>query len=92
VSVDHWPGRPEGHGPVKIVHACGLLAWQALGAQSGGDCVSLRGGSLGEIWRAYGAHPGGAEEWVGESEILQPVVQSPGAYGAGLAMQRQLFF
>jgi hypothetical protein len=38
------------------MNACGLLAWQALGAQSGGDHMGLRGGSLGEC------RPGGAKE------------------------------
>jgi hypothetical protein len=40
--------RPEGHGPVETVNVCGSPAWQALEAQSDGDCVCLRGWSLGE--------------------------------------------
>jgi hypothetical protein len=72
VCVDHRPGspwgpawcspdcaglcRPEGHIAAEIMNACGSLAWQALGGQSGGDRVCLIGGSLGECG------PGGIEE------------------------------
>jgi hypothetical protein len=66
-SWSQWRScRPEGHGLAEIVNACRSLAWQALRAQSGGDCVGLRGGSLGD----HG--PGGAEEWAQGLEISQP--------------------
>jgi hypothetical protein len=72
--------RPEGCSPVEIVNACGSLAWQALRAQSGGDCAGLRSGSLGECG------PGGAEERAQGSEIPQPVEQRQhGPMGWGLA-------
>jgi hypothetical protein len=52
-----------------MVSVCGSLAWQALGARSGGDHAGLRGGSLGE--RSHG----GAEERAQGLEIPQPVKQ-----------------
>jgi hypothetical protein len=58
-----YPAGLRDTGLVEIVNACGSLAWQALGAQSGRDHVGLRGGSLGE------RGPGGAEEWAQGSEI-----------------------
>jgi hypothetical protein len=59
---------------------CGLVVWQALGAQSSRDHVGLRGRNLGD--RGLG----GAEEWAKGSEIPRPAEQwlcSP--MGRGLA-------
>jgi hypothetical protein len=74
-GMAQWSGvhaglcRPEGQGPAEIVHACVLPACQALVARSGGDCVSVRGGSLG------GCGLGGAEERAQGSEIPLPADQ-----------------
>jgi hypothetical protein len=47
----------RGTGLVEIMSACESPAWQALEVWSNRDGVSLWGGSLGEIWQAFGAWP-----------------------------------
>jgi hypothetical protein len=54
---------------VEIVNVCGSQAWQASGAQSGGDHVGVRGGSF------WDHGPGGAEDQAQGSEIPWPAEQ-----------------
>jgi hypothetical protein len=77
--------RPKGWGQAEIVNVCGSPPWQALVARSGGDCVGMKGGSLGYCG------PGWAEERAQRSEIPQPAAALQ-ACGAGLGMQHWLFF
>jgi hypothetical protein len=78
--------RPEQRGPVEIVNVCGSPAWQASGGRSAGDRVGLRGGSLGEC--GPGRLKCGPK--IGDPMACRAAVQW--AYGAGLGVQRRLFF